>query len=92
MEIVKFTCPKCKKCLLEFAEEVLTSHPIFTIYENGEYEYNYGDRIEGDANLIGFRCFHCGYELLDDKGNSILKGKDVVKWIQNHCPQGPAKE
>jgi len=81
-----FTCPDCEEHHLGLVEKVIVTYPITHISANGNLDYDYHQpRIAGDGEVVAYQCMDCGYELTDEKGNTITDWALVAKWVKKHC-------
>ena len=85
MNTLTFTCPECGKHELGSVEEVMMTYPIIRIPDDGDLDYNYDNAEAGDGQLLCYQCLNCGYELEDEKGNTITDCLKVPEWIKTHC-------
>jgi len=84
MKGLVFTCPECGNHELGSVEQVIMTYPILIIPKNGDLDYGYDNPDAGDGEVLAYQCINCGYELTDNKGNTITDCVDVPKWIKKN--------
>ena len=84
MKDLNFTCPKCKYHELGSVEQAILTYPITKIPDNGFLEYDFDNPTAGDGHILAYQCMHCGFELKDEQGNTLVECVDVVEWIKNN--------
>lgn len=82
-----FTCPECGAHQLGSVEQVLATYPITNIPKNGDLDYDHDNPTTGDGEVLAYQCMNCGYELQDEKGNTVVDCVDVPKWIKRNPPK-----
>ncbi len=84
MSDLKFTCPKCNHNELGSIEQAILTYPITKIPDSGFLEYDFDNPTAGDSHILAYQCMHCGFELKDEQGNTLVECSDVVEWIKNN--------
>jgi len=84
IKTLKFKCPKCNGNRLECCEEGPYASEILAIDREGDFEWG---EINASGMVVRFQCLECGYVLKDSEGESLTDNDDVVKWIEQKCPQ-----
>ncbi len=86
MKELKFTCPKCNHNELGSVEQVIMTYPITEINDE-DVVYDSDNPTAGDSQILSYQCLHCGFELEDEQGNSIVEQSDVIEWIKKNTSE-----
>jgi len=81
---LKFKCPKCSSNRLECCEDGPYVSEVLVIDKDGDFEWG---EINASGDVVRFQCLQCGFTLKDNFGEPLINHEEVVKWIEEHCPQ-----